>query len=146
MSLAVRGGQMTFEELMALGPEELVAEIGRATIANLKLSRSEPFVADHLQLTPEYDPVEFGKRVLRRIERELYNLVCSNSASEEKERASIRAAAGLGNATLAGTLVTVLTTNFGVDHSVAIATSAFVVKYVFNPAGAELCQFGKERM
>jgi len=137
---------MTIEELFALDQEDLVERIGKATIANQEFSSIDIPFPDGLALTPGRDPLEAGRRVLERIERELHDLICSGGAAEKEDRASIKAAAGLGNVTLAGTLVAVLTGTFGVEHSVAIAASAILVKYVFNPAGDELCQFWSERI
>jgi hypothetical protein len=133
---------MTVEDLMALGPDELAREAGLAVMASEDLKPEE----DKLQLGPEYDPIEIGRRILQRIERQFYRLVCSDDRAEEKDRTSIKAAAGFGNVTLAGTLITILTGPLHVQHSIAIVAAAFLVKYVFNPAGDELCEFWQERL
>jgi hypothetical protein len=137
---------MSIEELLTLHEDALLDIIGRATFDNQVASRAEMPPEVQYQLAPEYDSIEVGRRVLHRVEQELCKLVCSDDAGDVKERNSIKSAIGLGDVTVAGTLVSILTSQFGVDHTVAVGTSAFITKFVIMPAGEELCSVWRERI
>ena len=130
---------MNLDDLSQLTQDQLIAEIGRATIQNQRASLAEFELPEPLGMSPSDDPMSVGLRVLHRIERELYQLLCAPGPEHQEERNSIRSAIGLGNPELTAALVIVLTSIFAVDNYVAVAASAFIVEYILRPAQDEFC-------
>ena len=117
----------------------LIEEIGRAANPEPTCLVGRVRLPEPLGIAPSEDPSQVGVRVLHRIERELYQVLCASDAKHQEERNSIRSAIGLGDAELTAALVIVLTSVFAVSNYVSVVAAAFIVKYVLRPAKDEFC-------
>lgn len=100
--------------------------------------------AEHLGI--KEDVLELGGRIFRRVERELHEVICGNSAEDKKDRDSILKATGLGDIALGTALYTALTASLGMAPAVATVVAALLIKRIFQPAGAEFCKFWGDKI
>ena len=87
------------------------------------------------------------RRLLRRWERELYDLLCGQDADDTADRAKLRDAAGLGPDALIGALAGWLVAGpLGVPALLAGVLAAILVKRFGTATLAEMCLIWKERL
>lgn len=136
-----------------LGAEEdvLFAELGmraRALAANLDVAASfDPVVTyDEAQMGVMEDVRALGKRLFRRWNRELRDLICGNDPDDAKDRKAIGNAIGLGQAGFAAYLATMLVSSFGLAPALAAVAAAIIVNRFFRPAIDEMCAAWTEQL
>jgi hypothetical protein len=107
-----------------------------------------PALKDKVDLEPKYDSKTMGTlddiqalglRVLKRWNKELYSLVCSNTGGDEKDRQAILDSLNLGEtaviAAVAGALMAL-----GVPAPVAAALAPLITRKFIWPAKDEMCK------
>lgn len=121
----------------------LLELVGRQT----KAIELNPALKDKVDLDPKYDSTTMGAmddlkalglRVLKRWNKELYSMVCSNKGSDVKDRQAILDSLNLGEtaviAAVAGALMAL-----GVPAPVAAALAPLITNKFIWPAKDELC-------
>lgn len=86
--------------------------------------------------------VNVGERVLRRLEREAYKLICGDTQQDIDDREAL----GLTGDVLIGVLTTALTAGLSVGPQVAAVVAAIIVRRLAHPTMNELCQVWSERL
>lgn len=137
-------------ELLDYDDEALLDQIAmRATEMRFEpqiageLSATVTIDAEHLGILE--DVQELGGRIFKRIEREMFDLLCGDSQGAQADRQSIIEATGLGDAALGAALVAAMT-GIGIAPIVATAAAALLIKRVLKPAGGVACEFWGEQL
>lgn len=81
-----------------------------------------------------------GGRILRRLERELHQLLCGTTKQDKDDREAL----GLTGDVLIGTLTTALTMGLSVGPQVAAIAAALIVRRLAAPTIDEACQYWSE--
>lgn len=89
---------------------------------------------------------ELGQRVVIRLSKELYQLLCGQNPNDKGDRQKIAEALGLGEVTTAATLASVLVSSFGIAPAIAIIVSVIMVKRVCAPTLEEACKLWEEKL
>ncbi len=89
---------------------------------------------------------ELGQRLVLRLSKELYQLLCGQNQDDVGDRQKIADALGLGEATIAATLASVLISGFGVAPAIATLVSVIVVKRIWAPTLEEACKLWEEKL
>lgn len=106
-----------------------------------------PTLKDQAELETKYDEntmgalddiKALGNRVLKRWNKELYGLVCSNSGADEKERQAVLNSLNLGQAAVIAAVAGALM-GIGVPAPVAAPLAPLITKKFIWPAKDELC-------
>ncbi|MEO0429343.1 MAG: SGNH/GDSL hydrolase family protein [Pseudomonadota bacterium] len=132
-------------ERMAEGMSEdlLVAEIGRrATLTSVDPSRAVAMEANVSEAALEGVGDFFhriGRRLLKRLHRELFQLLCGEGEEDKKDRKKLSDALNLGPTAVAGALVQLLTVSFGLAPAVATVVAAVLMKRVLGPTLEDTC-------
>lgn len=146
-------GSALDEAVMALlrkSDDELIEQIGVTARAT----------ADHAEYAGAYDPGipegavglsmedlrEVGRRIFARIERQVFDVFCGTSESDEEDRRKITEALGLGEAAMAAALVYFMTSTLAIAPAIATLIAALLVRRIFLPAGQEVCTFWSEKI
>lgn len=112
-----------------------------------KALQLNPALKDQVDIEPKYDSQTMGAlddvralglRVLKRWNKELYGLVCSNKGSDKKDRQAILDSLNLGEAAVIGAVAGALMA-LGVPAPVAAALAPLITKKFIWPAKDELC-------
>ncbi|MVO95505.1 GDSL-type esterase/lipase family protein [Rhizobium leguminosarum] len=135
--------------LIAASDLSLLAEIGRrATVidhapdAAFDLTLELP--AGGLEGLP-MPFVELGKRIVDRLHRELYQLLCGDGGSASAERNKLRSALKLEQAAMIGAITTALIT-LSVPVLIAPLAAALIVKSGIEPTWEETCRLWGEKL
>lgn len=127
-----------------LSPEALEAELGRrALLGSVEPERAVPLDGDISVMALEGAGDVFrkvGRRILRRLNRELHGLICGDGDDDREDREKLRGALGLDDAAIAGTLVQILVSSFGLMPAVATVVAALLIKRVLRPSLEEMCE------
>ncbi|MEL6768072.1 MAG: SGNH/GDSL hydrolase family protein [Pseudomonadota bacterium] len=126
-----------------MSDDMLVAEIGRrATLTSVDPSRAVALEASVSEAALEGVGDFFhriGKRLLKRLHRELYQLLCGDGDEDKEDRKALGDALNLGPAAVAAALVQLLTVSFGLAPAVATVVAAVLMKRVLGPTIEETC-------
>ena len=96
---------------------------------------------------PLDDAVDLGKRILKRWNRAIYDLVCTGDSTDPEARKTILDALKLNSpAALAASITGVLISAFSVGPAVAAVIGVLFGKVLLPTAGQEVCKFWKERL
>jgi len=121
----------------------LIAELGRrATLASADPENSHAleFVGTISALEGPVDGfLSVGKRILRRLNAELHNLICGDEPDNAEDREKLKNALGFGDAAVAAALVQFLVGSFGLLPAVATVIAAILLKYFLKPTLEEIC-------
>lgn len=140
-------------QLLALGENDLLAELDRR-VALVELDPSQADLPSLDLLTVAEGGLEGGlppmgataRRLLRRWERELYELLCGSEPSDKADRGKLRAAIGIGPDALVGALAGWLVAGpLGVPALLAGVLAAILVKRFGSGTADEMCRIWKER-
>ncbi|MEM7498579.1 MAG: SGNH/GDSL hydrolase family protein [Pseudomonadota bacterium] len=127
----------------SMSDDMLVAEIGRrALVTSVDPSRAVAMEANVSEAALEGMGDFFhriGRRLLKRLNRELHDLLCGEGEDDKADRKALGAALDLGPATVAAALVQLLTVSFGLAPAVATVVAAVVMKRVLGPTLEETC-------
>lgn len=124
--------------------DELIAELGRrATMASADPEHVVPLEAEFRGAALEGMGDVFhvvGKRILRRVNRDLHGLVCGDDEDNASDREKLKGVLGLGDAAIAGVLTQILVGTFGLLPAVATIVAALFLKHVLRPSLEEVCE------
>jgi hypothetical protein len=123
--------------------DELLELIGRETHASL--AQYEEPLSDALGFSIQENVKQLGRRVYKRLNKELHSLVCGQSAEDDADRKLIFQAIGKNDLILGAALASALI-SLGAAPLVATPIAVLVVRKVIRPAGEELCAFWSEQL
>jgi hypothetical protein len=89
---------------------------------------------------------ELGRRIVRRLSRELYKLLCGTDPEDSSDRKKLADVLGLGEAAVAGALTGILVTGFGVAPAIATLVAVLIAKRIIAPTLDEFCKFWGEQL
>jgi hypothetical protein len=93
------------------------------------------------------DAIVLGKRILKRWNRAIYELVCGGEGVDKQAKDTIMNALKLGKPDAVATAITsVLIGVFSVGPGVALVVGVLFGKVLMPAAGEEVCGFWKERL
>lgn len=97
---------------------------------------------------PLDEAIDLGKRILKRWNKVMYDLVCGDGDDVDPEaRKTILDAVKVGSpATIAAAITGVLISTFSVGPAVAVVVGVLLGKVLLPAAGKEVCAFWKERL
>ncbi len=143
------GDAAAVEALLAVETDALVAEIGRrqailefspdagGTMSlEMPVAGTESFLGDFAEL---------GKRLVDRLHRELFAVLCRDQGVAKEERDRLRNALKLSEAGMIGA-ISVALMSLGTPPFVAPLVAAVIVKSGINPAWEVTCQFWGEKL
>lgn len=121
----------------------LYAELGR----RVQLMRARPETAGLAGMAVEvtleeglFDPlVVMGRRVLRRLHRELHEFLCGEAEEDVADRARLKKALGLNAAAVTAAITGILIGSLGVAPLVAPIVAALIYRVGIAPTMEELC-------
>lgn len=87
-----------------------------------------------------------GRRIFRRVTREMHGLLCGDRAEDASDRAKLRNAFGLGGDAVVTAIVSVLTSVFGIANPIAAVIAALIAKRLLKPAYEETCSYWGEQL
>lgn len=87
-----------------------------------------------------------GRRIFRRVTREMHGLLCGDGAADASDRAKLRDAFGLGGDAVATAIVSVLVSVFGIANPIAAVIAALIAKRLLKPAYEETCSYWGEQL
>jgi lysophospholipase L1-like esterase len=123
---------------------DLIAELGRrATMASADPEHPVPLEADFRGAALEGMGDVFhavGKRILKRVNRQLHGLVCGDDADNTADREKLKNVLGLDDTAVASVLVQILVGSFGLLPAVATVVAALFLKHVLRPSLEEVCE------
>ncbi len=122
----------------------LEEELGR----RIKLMETDPKTAGFLDLPVEASLegagdlfFELGARLLRRVHRELYNVLCGSNPEDERDRNKLRGAFGLSEEAIITSFMTVMISSLGIAPVLAPILAALLVRRFLKPIYEETCVF-----
>jgi hypothetical protein len=138
-------------ELLKADEDQLYSQLGiraKALAVDPSVSGSfDPDVAyDEAEMGILDDVRDFGKRLFRRWNRELNNLICGSDPDSREERAQLAKALGISEATAAAYISVLLVTSFGLAPALAAVAAAIIIKRFFRPALEEFCSVWQARL
>ncbi|MEP2707640.1 MAG: hypothetical protein ABJQ71_22715 [Roseibium sp.] len=123
---------------------EMIAELGRrATLASADPEHAVPVDAEFRGTALEGIGDVFsdvGRRILRRVNKQLHELVCGDDEDNAADREKLKGVLGLDDAAVAGVLVQILVGTFGLLPAVATVVAALFLKHVLRPSLGEVCE------
>jgi hypothetical protein len=143
-------GQMA-SDYLEYDEESLLLLIGqRASLAPTKpgaaVLPTKDFQVEYPHLGFGDDMVALGKRIARRVAKELHAVVCGDDPDDAEDRAKLRSALQLTDEALAAAVAAVLAGPLGLGGAIAGALAALFVKRLLKPAGEEVCKEWAERL
>lgn len=87
-----------------------------------------------------------GRRIFRRVTRELHSLLCGDGGDDASDRAKLRDAFKLGRDDIMTAIVGVLVSSFGLAAPIATVIAALIAKRLLKPAYEETCQYWGEQL
>lgn len=136
-------GYLAYQALERVGDDEeaLLEELGALTAMPGDLAM-EGFADDVLKRA--------GRRILRRLERELHALMCGSNGDDDDDRRAIRDALGISEDAAVGAVTAFLVGGLGLAPVVAGVVGALILKRLLRPAieagVEELCGVWSERI
>jgi hypothetical protein len=127
-----------------LSEDDLFEELGK----RLRTIEIDPAASGHFELSGEVpvetyglstDLREFGRRYLRRVNRQAFELVCGTDAAASTERSQLLNAFGLGREAVAAALTALLIAQLGIAPLVGVAVAAVIMRLVFTPTHGAMC-------
>lgn len=112
-----------------------------------KALERDPSLKDDVEFEPKYDgttmgPLDdiknLGRRILKKWNKELQEVVCGKSAKDKKDRAAVLESLNLGEAAVIAAVASALL-SLGVVAALAAALAPLIVKRFIWPAKDELC-------
>lgn len=104
-------------------------------------------ISDDELAGPVDDAILLGKRILRRWQKAIYDLVCGTEDADPQVRKTILNALKLDSSdALAAAVASVLISFFSVAPAVAAIVGVLFGKVLLPAAGEEVCSFWKERI
>ncbi|WP_135611482.1 hypothetical protein [Methanococcoides sp. AM1] len=143
--------RLAVEKLLKADENQLYVELGIRSQAIAKdfavSSAFEPEVVyEEAEMGFIDDLKEFGKRIYRRLEQEMYNLFCKSTAEDEEDLKKFANAFNIGETEVAAVMTALLVTQFGMAPAVAPVIAALVIKRFFDPVYEEFCIFWGEKI
>lgn len=132
--------------------ETLESELGLRLKANadapsLANASVDKFQMDAANLGLADDFSELGSRLWRRLQRELYHVICGADPGDNDDRAKIKEALGIDtDDAIVAAIAGVLASSFGLAPAIAGLVAALVLKRLIKPSGEELCIFWKGKL
>jgi len=80
---------------------------------------------------------KLGKRILRRLERELHALLCGVTDVDEDDRNDL----GIGRESVIGAITLALTAGLGVAPAIAAIVAAIIMRRLAEPTIDEVCNY-----
>ncbi len=131
--------------------KSLFLEIGQR--ASLSAEKPAAATAPPAELKVEFahlgvneDLVELGKRIAKRLLRELNKLLCGDDAADKEEREKVAKTFGLTNETVAAAIAAALVSSFGIGAAIAALVAAIFVKRILAPTIEETCAVWTEAL
>jgi hypothetical protein len=130
--------------------DQLYEQLGiraKAIAANPALAGTfEPNVTyDGAAMGPLDDVREYGRRLVRRWNREAYGLVCGSDSDDAKDRKTLLDAFGGGEVAVASALSALFVAHLGLAPALAAILAALTLKHFFRPAYDEFCGLWLEK-
>jgi hypothetical protein len=137
-------------KLLKLNEQDLYLELGKRLYA----VRRDPKLSASLDLSElgietygiAGDIADFGKRFLKRVNEQAFALVCGPDATDVQERQELTKAFGLGSEAVAGVLASLFIAQLGLAPAIAVAVAPIIVKLVFGPTHAAMCETWRAKM
>lgn len=130
--------------------ENLYSEIGRR--ASVAAEDPKAAIVPPSEFSTEYkhlgfgdDIMELGKRIARRLLRELREVLCGSNADDAADRKKLQDAFGLGRDAIVAAVAAFLAGPLGVAAAIAAAVAAIFVGRVLEPTYKETCEFWEEK-
>lgn len=144
--------EQTVQHLLASDSNSLYARLGASALAFA--SDPQQFVAPKAAIAvdvsiagPLDDAIGLGKRILKRWNKAIYDLVCNTEGVDPQAKKTIMDAIKLGRPDALATAITsVLIGVFSVGPGVALVVGVLFGKVLLPAAGEEVCAFWKERL
>lgn len=93
------------------------------------------------------EAIDVGKKVFKRWQKAIYELVCGSGATDVEARQSILSALKLNSPDALATAITLaLVTYFSVGPAIAVIVGVLFAKVLFPPIGEEVCTFWKGKI
>jgi hypothetical protein len=128
--------------LLQVGQRAALAET-RPDAANLP---TEELAVEYEHLSLASDAKVLGRRIARRVARELHQVLCGNEPDDAQDREKLRSALGLSDQAVVAAVAAVLAGPLGLGGAIAAALAALFVKRLFAPTIEETCQFWEEKI
>ncbi|MEM8993299.1 MAG: hypothetical protein AAGF23_00775 [Acidobacteriota bacterium] len=106
---------------------------------------SPQVTADDGVLSAREDLLNLGRRIYRRVSREVHAILCGDDEDDRQDRAALRDALQLTDVALAAALTPVLI-SLAVPPPLAPLIAALLVRRVIVPAAGEVCDFWTEQL
>ena len=138
-------------ELLRAEEDQLYSQLGiraKALAVDPSIGGSfDPDVTyDEAEMGVLDDVREFGKRLFRRWNRELNELICGSDPDGREERMQLARALGIGDTAAAAYISVLLVTSFGLAPALAAVAAAIIIKRFFRPALEEFCSAWQARL
>jgi hypothetical protein len=140
------------QNLSKADTDSLYARLGASVVG---FSRDpQQFVAPSAAITvdvstagPLDDVIGLGKRILKRWNKVIYDLICGSDGVDPQAKKTIMDALKLGKPDAVATAITgVLVSVFSVGPGIALVVGVLFGKVLLPAAGEEACTFWKERL
>ncbi|MEO1083398.1 MAG: hypothetical protein AAFY88_04080 [Acidobacteriota bacterium] len=96
-------------------------------------------------LSAREDLLNLGRRIYKRVSREVYKILCGDGEDDRRDRDALRDALQLTDVALAAALTPVLI-SLAVPPPLAPLIAALLVRRVIVPAAGEVCAFWTEQL
>jgi len=99
--------------------------------------------SDHVlvSLSPG-DPRQLARRIVNRLQREVFALLCGTAPQDVADRAAL----GLDGAPVVAAVTIALTAGLGVAAAVAAVVAALILRRIVQPTLSELCSHWREQL
>ena len=87
-----------------------------------------------------------GRRIFKRLHRELHALLCGSAESDKDDRDKLRAAFGIGGDAVTAALVGIMTSSLAIAQPVAVVAAALIVRRLLTPTYLETCAWWGEQL
>jgi len=133
------------ESLKGKTEDQLYAQLGMRDKAIEKdPSKGESYnptvIFDGTTMGLKDDIVDFGKQLFKTYQLQAYNLACGADKSNDSDRKDLMNAFGLGDATFAAAIATVLVAQVGIAPAIASVVGVLVIKLFFRPTYEQFCK------
>jgi hypothetical protein len=151
MSDLTRQAEPIVEKLLKAEESQLYEQLGiRAKVLAIDPTRGSSFEPDvtyeQAVMGPKEDVYEFGQRLFRRWNLEVYKLICGNDPEDQKDRDSLMNAFGINEVAVAAALSVLLVTQLGIAPALAVVLAALITKRFFRPGYEEFCQVWNKKL
>lgn len=138
-------------KLLEADPDQLFAELGirqKAIASNASVAGSfDPTVTyDAKTMGPMDVMKDFGRSFFKRVNRDVYGLVCGTDEAFADERKKLADAISTGQTAFATVLATACVAWFGWAPAIAAVIAALVVKLFFRSAQGAMCDVWKGKL